>query len=197
MDNLTQTKCQVIFNFYFDSAPFFSSCDTFYSTLLDSTLFYSILLYFALCCSHNTNVLTEKCSLVWQPMSIILPVCGNHTWAKKRSASGFACLHYAWGEPDLTSEPLGEASEIKSGGKWSDRKAPRDETEVGIFCWCGCFNVVSRADRRWKRFGVILKRDCHDLSIKFPLLLKPICSHGFMLLFHILYFPPFMLLFLP
>lgn len=49
-------------------------------------------------------------------MSIIIPVCGNHTWAKKRSASGFTCLYYAWGEPDLTSEPLREASEIKSEG---------------------------------------------------------------------------------
>lgn len=49
-------------------------------------------------------------------MSIILPVCGNHTWAKKRSASGFTCLYYARGEPDLTSEPRREASEIKSEG---------------------------------------------------------------------------------
>lgn len=37
---------------------------------------------------------------------------------KKRSASGFTCLYYARGEPDLTSERLGEASEIKSEGNY-------------------------------------------------------------------------------
>lgn len=61
---------------------------------------------------------------------------------KKRSASGFTCLYCARGEPDSTSELLGEALEIKSARKWSERNAARDETEVGIFCWCGCFNVV-------------------------------------------------------
>lgn len=55
-----------------------------------------------------------KCSLVWQPMSITMAVCRNHTWAKKSSASGFTCLSCARGEPDFTSEPLGEASEIKT-----------------------------------------------------------------------------------
>ena len=35
---------------------------------------------------------------------------------KNRSASGFTCRHHARGEPDLTSELLGEASEIKSEG---------------------------------------------------------------------------------
>lgn len=110
MDNLTQTKCQVIFNFYFDSNPFFS-CPI--STVSCSALFYSIFLLF---CRHNMNVLTEKCSLVWQSMPIILPVCGNHTW-KKCSASGSTHLCYAWGEPDLSSESHGEASEIKSEGK--------------------------------------------------------------------------------
>lgn len=187
MDNLTQTKCQVIFNFYFDSNPFFSSSDTFYSTLL----------YFGLLYSRNTNVLTEKCSLVWQPTSIILPVCGNHTWAKKRSASGFTCLYYARGETDLTSEPRRQASEIKSAGN--------DLTEMLLVTRQKLVFSVGAVSLMWfqkqsgdeSRLESSLKYDFHDLSIKFPLLLKSECIHALMPLFHVVYILPFMLLFFP
>lgn len=148
---------------WFQSFSFFSHWMSFF--FLPCSL--CILLYLVFFYNHNTNVLTEKCSPVWQPTSIISPVCGNHTWAKNRSASGFTCLHYARGELDSTSEPLTEASEIKSEGS--------DLTEVLlvtrqklVFC-VGSVALMwfHKQEQRWKWLGVIFKYGFHDLSIKF------------------------------
>lgn len=96
-------------NFYSDSAPIF----------IYLLLFYSIFFYSILQLQHNhTNLLTVTCSPVWLPRSIILSVCGNHTWAKKEKALQVVSHVSITPEeiPIQTSEPLRETSEMKSEG---------------------------------------------------------------------------------
>lgn len=78
-----------------------------------------------------------------------------------------SCLHYACGEPDLTSEVLRESSEIKSEGN--------DVTEMLLVMRQKLVFSFPAVALMWfhKLTGneLCLKSDFHDLSITFHLLL--------------------------